>query len=355
MNIRRRIRFALGLLFAVAIVAVAGYRVLGGPSVTILQAIYMAVITLSGVGYGEVVDTSHNPALRVFNVFVVLVGVAVAVYVFSVLTAFLIEGELRDLFRRGRMRKQISELIGHYIVCGLGETGRHAVEELHRTGTPHVVIDNSSDVVTKLRDNVGGAYSGMLYLIGDATDETVLKQAGLERARGLITCLPSDKDNLVITVVVRQQNPNIRIVSRYTDLSFSERMLKAGANSTVSPNRIGGLRLASEVLRPHVVSFLDLMLQERSRTLRIEEISVETGSGWVGSTVGGLNLRARYNLLLLALKRPGDPDAPRLWVNPPDEAAVSSGSVVIVMGDVNDLHRARTEAEAHVNLQQTGS
>jgi voltage-gated potassium channel len=344
MGIRNRIAFALALLAAVATVAAAGYRLIGGPSVTLLQAIYMAVITLSGVGYTEVVDTSHNPALRIFNIFVVVFGVAIAVYVFSVLTAFIVQGEMRHLFRRSRMRQQISELRDHFIVCGLGETGRHAAEELRKTGTHYVAIEVSQEVVDRLRQYPGGVYSDMLHVIGDATDENVLRQAGFDRARGLVTCLATDKDNLVVTVLVRQQNPTIRIVARYKELSFSGRMLKAGANSTVSPNQIGGLRLASEVLRPHVVSFLDLMLQEKSRTLRIEEIHIGGHSPWLGLTLKQLQLQTRYNLMVLAVKGLGN-SGQGFLVNPPDQLVIAEGGVIIVMADVGDVRRVRAEAE----------
>ena len=344
MNIRNRIITALLLLLGVATIAVIGYRVLGGPSVTLLQAIYMTVITLSGVGYSEIVDTSHNPVLRVFNVVIVVFGVAVAVYVFSVLTAFLVEGELRDLFRRRKMHKRIDQLNNHYIVCGLGETGRHAVEELQITNAAYSVVEISEETVNKFREHSNRTYGDMLYVVGDATDEAVLREAGLDRARGLITTLPSDKENLVITVIVRQQNPNVRIVSRYTELNFSERMLKAGANSTVSPNRIGGLRLASEVLRPHVVRFLDLMLQEKSDALRIEEIAISRNSGWIGKTIGDLNLRSRYNLLPLALEHIDETSPVRLTFNAPDQTVVSAKMIMIVMGAASDLRRARNDA-----------
>jgi voltage-gated potassium channel len=346
MDLRRRIITALLLLLGVGAGAVIGYRVLAGPSASFLQALYMAVITLAGVGYGEIIDTSRNPALRVFNIFVVLIGVALTVYVFSVLTAFLVEGEIRHLFRRRKMQKRISELQGHYIVCALGDTGRFAVEELQKTGSPYVVIEANQEHVNKFMEHRGAPFTDMLYIIGDATDEAVLNQAGVDRASGLIAALSGDKDNLVITVMVRQQNPDIRIVARYTDSKFSERMLKAGANAIVSPNHIGGLRLASEVLRPHVVGFLDLMLQEKSRILRIEEIDIPERSLWAGMALGAVKLNARFNLMALAVKNTGDPHAPRLWINPPENLALAAGMVVIVMGDVRDLQRARKEAES---------
>jgi len=331
------------MLVAIAVIAVAGYMSIGGPSVTLLDAVYMAVVTLTGVGYGEIVDSSHNPRLRVFNTVIVILGVGFAVYVFSELTAFLVEGELRHLFRRRKMKRQIDALQQHFIVCGAGETGRHVIEELQKTGTPHVVIDISDDAINRLREDHSGAYKDMLFVKGDATDEEVLLQAGLDRAGGLIAALASDKDNLVITVVARQRNPGMRIVSRCTDLRYSDRMLKVGANSTVSPNRIGALRLASEMLRPTVVSFLDLMLQEKSRTLRIEEIELARAPVWIGKMVKDLELGQRYDLLLLALKRNDDLERPLVF-NPSPDTALSQETVMILMGDVENLQRARGDA-----------
>src|SRR4029077_16248340 len=135
MALRNRLLFALGLLVALIAISVTGYHVLGGDSVTFLQALYMAVITLAGVGYGEIVDTSHNPALRVFNIGIVLFGVGITVYVFSVVAAFLVEVEVANPFWRRRMQKRINDLSDHFIVCGLGDTGRYAVAELQKTGT----------------------------------------------------------------------------------------------------------------------------------------------------------------------------------------------------------------------------
>ena len=346
MNLRRRLSYALVILLALTAVSVAGYRLLGGSGVKWLDALYMAVITLAGVGYGEIVPTENHPLLRVFNIFVVLFGVALMGFVYATVTAFFVEGELSNLFWRRKMQKRIGELRKHYIVCGLGETGRHAVEELHKTRTPFVVIEGAQERIDRFQQHMGEAFGDILYILGDATDEEVLDRAGIDRAKGLIAALAEDKDNLVITVVARQKNASLRIVSRCTDIKFSERILKAGANSTVSPNRIGGLRLASEMLRPHVVSFLDLMLKEHSRTLRVEEIEVPAASPWIGRSLGDLNLRGRFNLLPMAIKTaeplPGRESS--FWVNPPDSLPLSAAMVVIVMGDVADLHRARHEA-----------
>src|ERR1700757_2306486 len=149
MGLRKRLLFALGLMAGLITISVTGYLLLGGSSVGFLQALYMAVITVAGVGYGEIVDTSHNPVLRVFNMGIVLFGVAITVYVFSVVAAFLVQVEVTNPLWRRRMQKRISELENHFIVCGLGDTGRYAVAELEKTGTPYVVVDASEDNLKK--------------------------------------------------------------------------------------------------------------------------------------------------------------------------------------------------------------
>ncbi len=342
----KRLFFAISLLVVLIVVAMTGYRLLGGPGISFLQALYMAVITLAGVGYGEIVDTSHNPALRIFNIGIVLIGVAMTVYVFSVVAAFLVEVEITNPFWRRRMQKRINELQDHFIVCGLGDTARYALAELKQTGTAHVVVEVSEDNIRKSRELYPEVFEDLLYVIGDATEEEVLERAGIERARGLIAALPHEKDNLVVTVLVHQRFPKIRIVVRSASRKFADRMMRAGANATVSPSHIGGLRMASEAIRPHVVGFLDIMLKEQSKTTRIEEIEVRESSPWAGRALQDLNLKGRYNLLVLGLKNPHATEA-EVIVNPPDQATVFGPSVVIALGDTKDVQSARQEANAH--------
>jgi voltage-gated potassium channel len=266
------------------------------------------------------------------------------VYVFSVVTAFLVEGEIRNLFWRRTMQKRIQALKEHFIVCGLGDTGRYAIEELHKTKTPFVVVEIHEDKIKRFQEHESGSYKEVLYVLGDATEETVLDAAGLERARGVIAAVDSDKDNLVITVMVRQKAPKVRIVARCAEVKFADRILRAGANTTVSPSAIGGLRLASEALRPHVTGFLDLMLRERARTLRIDEIVVPEASPWIGRRMEELKFRARYSLVPLAVKSTLSERKHDFLVNPPDTLALQAGTVLIVMGDVEEIGRARQDA-----------
>lgn len=335
MNLRRRLLTALLLLFIIVMLTAGGYRLLGGPQVKILDAIYMAVITFATIGYGEVVDTSTHPALRVFNMVMILFGIGTMLYVFSTSTAFIVEGELKDIFRRRKMLKQIRDMKDHFIVCGAGEVGRHVVRELLKTGHRFVVIDHDPDRLEKIQHL--GEFPA---LNGDAADEEVLESAGLSRARGLATVLPEDKDNLMVTVTVRQKNPTIRIVARCAEQRMADKLTLAGANAAVAPNAIGGMRLASELIRPHVVGFLDLMLKETSKTLRVEEISVGEASSWNGKTIHETEIHRRFELLALALrKRSGE-----MKYNPHGDTALGAGDVLVVMGDVNQIWKARTAA-----------
>jgi voltage-gated potassium channel len=315
--------------------ATVGFHVLGH-GVTWLDALYMVVISLTGVGYHEIVDTSQSPVLRVFNIVVLIAGASMVLYFLSLATAFFVEGNFGSLFRRRRMERRIAGFGGHLIVCGAGETGTRVLDEIGKTGASAVAIDQKPDRLAALAER-----PSLATLEGDATDLETLERAGLARASCVIAALPHEKDNLIVTVLVRQNNPEIRIVARHVDPAMADRLKKAGADATVSPTMIGGMRLASEAVRPHVVGFLDQMLKEQGSTVRIEEIRIPDRSRWVGRDVGGLALRERFGLNALAMK--DAPDAP-LRYSPSPEESLRAGSVLVVLGEVRRIDEARTEA-----------
>ncbi len=335
MHLRRQLAYSLLLLCVVIMGAAAGYRWLGGTEVSLLDAIYMAVITVATVGYSEVVNTSTHPELRIFNMFVILFGIGIMLYVFSASTAFIVEGDLQGLFRRRKMLKQIRDLHDHFIVCGAGETGHYLVQELLKAGYYFLVIDRDAERLEKIRH-----LGDFPILQGDATDEELLTTAGISKARGLVTALREDRDNLMVTVTARQMNANLKIVARCMEAKMMEKLIRAGANSAVSPNMIGGLRLASELIRPHVVSFLDLMIREQAGTMRVSEITVGEGSSWIGRTVHGTELHSRFGLLALALHKPGS----EMTYNPPGDAVLGGGDILIVLGDESNTWKAREAA-----------
>ena len=337
MELRRRLLRALAILGLLVVVATVGFHSLAD-GVSWLDALYMVVISLAGVGYSEIVSTAGNPALRAFNIVVLLTGFSLIVYVLSLATAFFVEGNLGALFRRRRMERKIEGFNRHYVVCGAGEVGGLVAAELARSGSSAVVIAIRKDRLQAIEDRPEVA-----TLEGDATDLATLERAGLARASCVVAALPHEKDNLVVTVLVRQSYPSMRVVARHVDAGMADRLRRAGASAAVSPTAIGGLRLASEAVRPHVVGFLDLMLKERSATLRIEEIRIGETSPWAGRALGGLGLLERWGLTALAL-RDGEEGSFRYGLAP--QETLARGSILIVLGDVARIIEARTAASS---------
>jgi voltage-gated potassium channel len=218
----------------------------------------------------------------------------------------------------------------HVVVCGAGSTGIHVVRELAQLGTPFVVVDRSETVAHEVARTHGGA-----AVVGDATHDEVLEEAGIARARGVISALTDDKDNLYVTVTARALNPSVRIVAKAIDLKAEPKLRRAGADSVVSPNAMGGLRMVSDMLRPEVTTFLDTMLRNKEQPLRITEIPVPPGSRWAGRPLGDLDLAGR-DLLLLACRSPAA-EGGRFTYSPPDDALVAGGSVLIVLGRPEDV------------------
>jgi voltage-gated potassium channel len=232
------------------------------------------------------------------------------------------------------MDRNIASLAEHVVVAGCGSTGRHVVEELLATRTPFVVIDRDRDQLELLNQELGGR---VLFLIGDATHDHALLEAGIARASGLIAALTHDRDNLYVTLSARTLNPRARIVAKVVELEAVPKMLRAGANATVSPNTIGGMRMASEIVRPSVVEFLDQMLRDRDKSVRIEEAAVPPGSHLIGLKLKDAPIHESTNTLVVALREPGG----EIRYNPGRDLILQAGTVLIVLGEVGDIQRLR--------------
>lgn len=339
MNLRKQFVISLLLLVIVVLTAVSVYMYFGGRQVTLLDAIYMAVITISTVGYGEIVSTAAHPGLRIFNIVYILFGIGIMLYVFSVSTAFIVQGELHDIFRRRKMLKQLQDMHDHLIVCGAGETGNYLVQELLKTGNLFVVIDHDEERLARISQR-----GDFPTLKGDGTDEEILTAARIQKARGLAIVLPEDRDNLMATVTARQLNPTLRIVARCAEVKMVDKLLRAGANAAISPNQIGGMRLASELIRPSVVTFLDLMLRDAERTIRVEEIVLGEGSLWMGKNLKEMDLHRHFDLLVLAVRKPDG----EVKFNPRHDVPLAGGDVLVVMGEVEHAWKAREAAGGKV-------
>lgn len=337
--VRQRLALPIALLGLTMLAGAVGYRLIGGPDVSLLDALYMTVNAVTTTGFREAVDVSRSVAGRVFTMGLLFVGATVGVYSISAVTAFIVEGDLTEGFRRRRMARTIEAMTDHYIICGVGQAGLAVLQELQSTKRQVVVIEADEGNAERLSDE----YPEVPILRGDFTDDEVLQRAGITRAAGIVLCVDSDKDSLVGTVMARQLNPAIRIVARATDNRAITRLRSAGADAVVSPGLIGGMRLASELVRPSVVSFLDRMLRATDQSMRIEEVEVPDGSPLAGHTIHELDTRQFANLLVLAVMTPDQ----KTIYNPPHEMRVSPGSTLIVMAEahgVSSLQRAFTPA-----------
>jgi voltage-gated potassium channel len=320
----------IAVLFAVVFTAgTTAFMAVEGWS--FFDAFYMTTITLTTVGFGEVHPLSTGG--RLVAIALILGGTGSLAYGLSMVTAFILEGELKDVLGKRRMEKALAQLRDHIIVCGAGETGKHVVQELVKSRIPCVVIEQNLSRLKHLE-----RFGPAPVIEGDATDVEVLNRARIGVARGLVTTLPSDKDNLFVILTVRELNPSIRIVSRAIEDESFPKLRKAGADSVVSANQIGGLRMVSEMIRPRVVSFLDSMLRDSRRVMRVEEAEVVPGSPVVGKTLGELDLHNRVGLVVIAQRQKSDGN---FLYNPKPASRLDAGDVLIVCGEPEQVEALR--------------
>lgn len=323
-RLRRQLRRALVALLLVILVGVTGFSVIGAPEHGVVDAVYMTVITLTTVGYGEIIEMSHRPEGRVFTALLLLVGISIFAYSLPLLTAFVVEGQLTHIFERGRMQKQLSRLDGHHVVCGETAAALYVAEELAGTARPVALVVPDEDSRELARQRLGQ----IPMLAGDPTDDSVLLAAGIERAQGVVFCTGSEKDNILGVLAARRLAPGVRIVAATERPETEDKLRAAGADAVVSPSRIGGLRIASELVRPGVVSFLDQMLRGKHGGLRVEEVAVAQDSPCAGQTLSELGIGALEGILLLAVR---DPRTGEYEFKPPAERLLEPGTTLVVM------------------------
>jgi voltage-gated potassium channel len=322
-------RFAgAGLYFVVVIgFATVGYRAI--ESWSWFDSFYMAVTTVSSVGFMEVHPLT--PPGRTFTVVIIALGVTGLGIWWALTTALIVELDLGGALRRRRKMKEIETLGGHYIVCGAGRVGRMIVRELRRAGRSLAVIERDPDRAAALEE----AQPDLLVLCADATKERVLATAGLETARGLAACLADDADNLLVCLTARDLNATVKTVARAYDEESMDKLRRAGADHVISPTLTGGVRMASTLLRPNVVGFLDATMSGPGMDLRLEEATIPEGSRLHGKSLAEAKIPQHTGMIVIALQRGlgnGDP-----VYNPGPETRLAEGDVMIVLGEGSQL------------------
>jgi len=320
------------LLLLITTGGTLGYHYIGRLTATWIDSFYMTFITIATIGYGETVDLTHHPMGRLFTVFIALIGIATLSYQFSTVVALLIDSDLNADLRKKRMEKQIAALKGHYIVCGIGRVGSNVAREMVKTRRAVVVIEKDRAVLDSWLEH----HPHALYLHDDASDDDALRTAGLDTAAGVFAVTGDDGHNLMVAMSVKLMRPQVRVVVRLHDVRNTNKAKRAGADEIVSPDFTGGMRIASAMVRPHVVSFMDQMLRSDD-SLRVEEVVIPDD---FSSTPLGILLPPSRNYLLMATREGGE------WVfNPPPEHLATAGTVLVLM--TNPDGRAQVEKLLH--------
>ncbi len=292
-----------------------------------LDSLYMTVITLATVGYGEV-QTLSVPG-RVFTLILIILGVGYFLYVVGAIIQFLVEGRIRLVLGRRKLDRQINKLDGHYIVCGYGRMGRALTRFLIQRYLDVVVIEQKESRVPTLNED------GVLYLLGPANDENMLMRAGITRARGIMTVVGADADNVFMVLLARELNPDIFIVSRAILNSAKRTLRAAGANKIVSPYDLGARRMAHAILRPTVIEFLELAFADDSADIEVEELRVKTDSPLRNLCLLDSNIRRDYNVIIITIKK----NDGQMVFNPGAETCLEAGDTVVVVGVRSNIQK----------------
>jgi voltage-gated potassium channel len=322
----RRLTASLAAVVVVLAAGTLGYWLFG---LSPLDALFQTVITVSTVGYGEL--HRFGTGEKVFTIVLILVGVGTAAYAFGAFIETFIEGYLGGTLRRRRMERKIGSMTAHVILCGWGRVGTAIARSLQAHQADVVVVDVSEARLATVEGP---------FVLGDATDEEVLRRAGIERARVLITALSADADNLYVTLTGRSLRPDLFVVARAASQQAVPKLLQAGADRVVNPQELGGARMAALAVQPHVAEFLDVVMHERSLEFRLEEVEVPRGSPLAGETLRSARVHDRTGTLVLAMKAPDG----SFRTNPPPTAEIKEKEILIVIGDFDQVAALRSLA-----------
>jgi voltage-gated potassium channel len=311
-------RIPLSIFFVILAAGAAGYWIITEGKASLLDCVYMTFITIATIGFSEVIDLQHSPGGRIFTMFIAVAGIMNLAYMTSKLTAFIVDGSINEVLRRRKMQDRIDALKDHYIICGMGRVGTNIAHELIVTGRRFVGIEESREAIEVFNEK----YPQQFLLHGDCSDDDWLVRAGIGRAAGVFAVTGDDSKNLFITLTARQLNANVRIVARCHDVRNMEKLRRVGGDAIVSPDFTGGMRMASSMIRPAVVTFLDEMLRSDNR-LRVEEVGIPPG--FEPKKLGEI-VRPSRDYIVLAIR-----DGKDWHFNPAADFELRPGATLVVM------------------------
>lgn len=321
---KRLIQTSLAMLFVFAF-GTFGYYYITDAAYSLFTCFYMTVLTVTTIGFDEIIDLKNYQAGRPFTVFIAFTGIGILTYFVSNVAAVIVEGNLKESYKKRKMEKSLSKCKDHYVICGAGTHAIHIIEEIDRTQRECVLIDINPDSIAKILQS----YPEQNYINGDATHDDILNKANVKIAKGLFATTNDDNQNLVITLLAKRLNPDLRIVSLCGSRENQYKIKLAGADVVISPNYMGGIRMASEMLRPVVTHFLDIMLSDAYRNLRMEEINLN--NEFAGKKISDLKLEDYKDTLFIALK-----SGEELIFKPENDYEIKSGDLLLIITTPED-------------------
>lgn len=315
----------ISIVLFIALLAIGSWGYMAIEGWDFFDALYMTVITIATVGYGEVHIVS--PTGRMFTLVLIFLGVGFFLYVVGNFIQFLVEGRIRYVLGRRKLDRQINKLKNHYIICGYGRMGRALARFLIQRYLDVVVIEQNQARTAVMDED------GILYLVGAATDESLLIRAGIERARGLITVVGSDADNVFLVLLARQMNPDVFIVARAVMNSAKRTLTAAGANKVVSPYDLGARRMAHAILRPTVIEFLEMAFADENVDVEVEELTIKPNSPVVRRTLYESEIRPKFGVIIISIKKSDG----RMVFNPDADTLLESEDTLVVVGGAANI------------------
>jgi len=333
----RRLLLAVLLVVVVFLFGTFGYMIIEGWN--FLEALFMTLITISTVGYGIIKEL--NPAGTVFTMVLIVAGISVVLNTLSNLAAFIVEGEVLEIYRRRKMMKEIGKLEKHHVVVGLGKVGRYVVAELLRAGEDVVAVDESEEVIQSFIEEE--ELSHLLWICGDATDETTLARANVANACAAVVALPEDSKNVFALLTIKFLNPSIIAIATVNNPRNATKLFRAGADRVISPSEIVGGRIAAMLTRPGLVSFLDVINRPGKRQLRMEIVTVPSGSPLVGRTLAEAAIPQKTGLIVIAIQKGNEE-----YFNPTKGTIIEGGNALFVLGEPHQIEALKNLVEGRL-------